>query len=63
MESPNSREANAPSKHLIPQYKTSSTRGRLHFVDQKGPMEMSQHRRLLPRLLVALYNVTVKSYC
>lgn len=52
------------TRHIMPPNKTFIARKGLHFlVGQVDPMETSNHYRLSPGLLVALFNLMVRLYC
>lgn len=63
MESPHNGGDSALARYLMPLSKTFSTRNGLQLVDflaKETPWETPSYNRLLPSLLVSLYNLMVK---
>lgn len=63
MESPHDGGDSALARYLMPPSKTFSTRNELQLVDsmaKETPWKTPSYNRLLPRLLVSLYNLLVK---
>lgn len=66
LEPPNNRGDKAPTRRLSPPNETSSARNVLQLnklLAKRTKVEISKHSRLMPKLLVALYKLTVRLCC